>query len=271
MCRHVAVISHQAVPAAGLLLDEPNSLRKQCVLDCHGERHPDGWGLGCYVADRPEAVVVKQTGDAAADPAFESAARKLTATTWIAHVRQASVGAANVANCHPFSYGCWMLAHNGTVTNFAEIEPWLEATVADPWLAQRQGTTDSELLFCRILADLSRRGAAVDATAASASTLREIIERLLHDLADWASRFPPDPETKFNFLLTNGRALAASRWNHDLHWKQTAEGVVVASEAIGSGPWQEVPEHSILTVDESFSVQMASAPMNRPRDSNPWA
>jgi predicted glutamine amidotransferase len=52
---------------------------------------------------------------------FRAAAARVAATTVLAHVRRATVGAVGLANTHPFVHGPFALVHNGTVPYFAEI------------------------------------------------------------------------------------------------------------------------------------------------------
>lgn len=240
------------------MVDEANALRAQSICDRHGECHSDGWGLGYYGAGSPHPCVVRSVGDAKHDAAYVSAAREVAAPVWIAHVRQGSVGSVAETNCHPFSFGAWLFAHNGTITNFEEIGPRLARDVPDDLLALRQGTTDSELAFIHLLAQLRQRGIDLARPAGRAELLVEILSQLLRDLDRWTAEFPEDEKTKFNFLLTDGKVMAASRWNHDLHWATRDQAVVISSEPIGLGSWQELPEHSILGIDGSGQTQLYS-------------
>ncbi|MBS0210351.1 MAG: class II glutamine amidotransferase [Planctomycetes bacterium] len=256
MCRHLAVIARRPYPAAGLLLDDPNALRVQSICDRHGDCHSDGWGLGYYVADRVGPLVIRRPADARLDQSFAARARELVAPTWIAHVRNSSVGSVSEANCHPFRHGAWLFSHNGTVTNFDVIGPRLAAIVPDELLALRGGTTDSELIFVHVLARLQRLGIDLTQPVGDAGPLVDALVETLRDLDRWSREFPPNEKTKFNFLLTDGVVLASSRWNHDLHWRQEPEVTVVASEATGIGAWQEVPEHSILGIDRAGQARL---------------
>jgi glutamine amidotransferase len=53
---------------------------------------------------------------------------------------------------------------------------------------------------------------------------------------------------RFNFLLTDGTAIAATAAGDSLFWRSGTRGVVVASEPCDDGPdWQQVPDRSLLT------------------------
>ena len=83
-------------------------------------------------------------------------------------------------------------------------------------------------------------------------------------------------ESKFNFVVTDGRLLAATRWGHSLscveqrgrsitggsdrplHSADTFRAVYVASEATEGDGWREVPDRSLLVVDERLEMHAAS-------------
>jgi predicted glutamine amidotransferase len=264
--------ARRPVAAAELILEAENNLRSQACLDRWKEEHGDGWGIGWYPintqstdahsVDVPTPEVLRSPGDARTDPEFEAAARSVVAPRFIAHVRQASVGQNSVENCHPFRYGPWLFAHNGTLTNFDKIGPVLEADIRQrrsDLLELRRGTTDSELLFLWLLAAVANDGKTLDQPASTVEILDRALVELLHRLDTLTSQYPPEEETKFNFFFTDGRHLAASRWKHDLHWIEQADRVVIASEPIGQHgdevAWREVPEHSILTIDDELHIR----------------
>ncbi|HEX3872127.1 MAG TPA: class II glutamine amidotransferase [Pirellulales bacterium] len=252
MCRHLAVWSRLPVATSEFVLEAENNLRKQACGDHRNEAHGDGWGIGYYESWRSQPTVIKSPGDARSDPAFEAAARSVVAAKFIAHVRQASVGQNTVENCHPFSYGPWLFAHNGTVTNFETIGVAMESDIQQngaDLLDLRHGTTDSELVFLWILNRLRMFGASIDESADLPTVLEKVLSDTLLRLDRLTRQHPPNEMTKFNFLLSDGRHLAATRWGHDLHWCEAPDRIVVASEPIGQAAWQELPEHSILTID----------------------
>ncbi len=248
MCRHLAVLSRTPIAAASLVLDERNSLVAQACCDSRGNSHADGWGIGWYEAGSSRPHVQRSPADARTDPAFRAIAQGVTASAFIAHVRDASVGALTEANSHPFAQGPWLFAHNGTLRGFEHLAGRIAAETDPALLACRRGTTDSEAIFYWLL---SRLPSTSDGEAVALDFGRSIAT-----LDAWSREYPSDEPSKFNLLLTDGRRLWASRWEHDLHWLEATDRVIVASEPIGSGSWQEVPEHSILSVDTAFRVRL---------------
>lgn len=80
--------------------------------------------------------------------------------------------------------------------------------------------------------------------------------------------------SKLNFVISDGRHLAASRWGNSLFWTmrhgmrdctacrlshcpdadESYRAVVIASEPITNERWQEVQEGSIVAVDEQVNL-----------------
>ncbi len=115
-----------------------------------GQRNPDGWGIAgfsgraCQVFKEPIKASSSQLATFLRD--YEGLRSKI----FIGHVRYASRGNHTLQNTHPFVRTFRRrevaLAHNGT----------LRLDVPEDRLQFHQvGETDSELLFCALLSDLS--------------------------------------------------------------------------------------------------------------------
>ncbi len=83
-------------------------------------------------------------------------------------------------------------------------------------------------------------------------------------------------ESKFNFVATNGRIMAATRWGKSLSYLERQTGseigvndshpnathafrsVHISSEATDGNNWHEVPDRSMIVVDEQLEVHAAS-------------
>jgi predicted glutamine amidotransferase len=159
MCRLFGLhAGTRPVTATFWLLDAPDSLRAQ------SHRNPDGAGIGVFGADGLPAVR-KQPIAAWEDTDFAAAARELTGTTFLAHVRHASTGAHTAPNTHPFEQAGRLFAHNGVVAGLDE----LDARLRDLGSAQLvHGQTDSERVFALITAETARHGEDVGAGVISA-------------------------------------------------------------------------------------------------------
>ncbi|HEU4383586.1 MAG TPA: class II glutamine amidotransferase [Anaeromyxobacteraceae bacterium] len=230
------------------LCGAPNALRFQA------HRHPHGWGIGWYVGRTPR--VRRGLLPAHADRAFVDAARAARSPLVLAHVRDASVGKVAPENTHPFAAGRWLFAHNGTVARFKASAPLRGAIerLIHPRLRRRiRGETDSErcfYLFLTRLGERSRRGPPdLEAVRGALADTVEAVARL-------ADRGPARRST-LNFLVSDGRILAACRHGKALHAAPRARGghlFAVASEPVGGASWVEIPEGGFAGVDASGRV-----------------
>jgi glutamine amidotransferase len=257
MCRFFAIRSAAPTSLRSALFDSPTALAAQSRCDLRGECHGSGWGIATYNG-RPN--IVRSIKPAYDDPQFAENARA-SATLALAHVRQASVGAAAIENTHPFTYGRWVFAHNGTLEGFADGKSrLLEATPAD-LRRQIAGATDSEHAFYFWLGRL--RSMAGDPNASvTIEQFAKSLQETVQLLSDW---FPATPgeATRLNFLVTNGQLLAASRWKHSLSMlvrrssEKSSDAVLIASEPATDEAWQEVPDGTLVIVDEQLNVHRA--------------
>lgn len=262
MCRLIAMFADRETPAAGPLVLDPHALLAQSSQDGRGERHPDGWGIGWYASGRP--MIVRNTLPAAEDPKFAATARNCHSRIVLGHVRQASVGSTTLANTHPFALGPWMFCHNGTITGFATLEQELAAETSPELLIHRRGSTDSELGFLWLLTRLLPPDGHDQALSEPLSAVAEKLAGLLPELDERCRKAEPAETPRLNFVLTDGHALLATRWNHSLNWqlRELAGGgraVLLASEPTTDDAWREIPDHSILAADRDLSVQLFSA------------
>lgn len=233
-----------------------NALRTQ------SHRHPHGWGIGWYVGRVP--VIRRGLVPAHADDGFVKAARSARSHLVLAHVRDASIGPIAAENTHPFAAGQWLFAHNGTVARYRRSErvrAAIEAEIAPRLRSRIRGETDSERCFYLFLTRLAaRRGSGHPG-------LEEVREALAGTVAT-ISRIADAGErtSSLNFLVSDGRLLAACRHGRSLHAAPQARGgrlFAVASEPIGKKGWVEVPEDGFVGVDATLRV--LSAPLRPPR------
>jgi glutamine amidotransferase len=241
MCRLYAQRAATASGAAEPLCSSHNALRFQ------SHKHPHGWGVGFWVKGAPR--VYRGLLPAHADQAFCDASHEARSRVVLAHVRDASVGPVLEANTHPFAHGPWLFAHNGTVARFrrsARVRAALEAAIAPGLRRALSGDTDSERCFLLFLTCLgSHRGRATLPRVRRA--LAEATARIAA-VADPGARRP----SSLNFLVSDGRLLAACRRGRTLHWLREpgpSGRFVIASEPIGRAAWHEVPEGGFVGVD----------------------
>lgn len=281
MCRMFGFRSAVPSRAHRSLVEAENALSTQST------RHPDGWGIGWFAED--DAYVVKSANPAHACTRFMRASTRLTSHTFVVHVRRATVGAVDPANAHPFRYGRWLFAHNGTLFGFEQLRPWLEERILPHLQALVLGDTDSECLFFWLLSELDRAG--IDRsgrTPSNAEVAGNVIRGALLGL-DSEARARGIHRPIVNVILTDGRVMIAHRAGMPL-WLSTQKrhcpdfatcpepskvcmralrpvGVpvnhfLIASEPINEAEniWEDIPEGATVVLDADFGITLRPPP-----------
>ena len=252
MCRLFGFRSAQPSTAHRSLAEAENALAQQSL------QHPDGWGIGWFVDD--DAYVVKSANAAHACERFKKAANTLSSHTMIGHVRRATVGTIDHLNAHPFRYGRWLFAHNGTIFSFDALREWLHEGIDEGFQPLILGDTDSEHLFYFLLSALADNG--VDRSGrrpSDAKTVGHIVRAALAALDEEArSRGLERPIT--NVLLTDGRVFVAHRAGMPLFMASQAGELQVASEPIGAEAWRPIDDGATVVLDEAFRLDTLPAP-----------
>jgi glutamine amidotransferase len=269
MCRFFGFLGSGPAKIDWHLRRAEYSLLAQSRCDRAGDSHRDGWGIGYYVDEFP--VVAWSASPAADDRKFLVVANAIRPHAAIAHVRDASVGVPALINTHPFTYGRWLFAHNGTVRPFERVAPTLISEIPPGLLGLRQGDTDSELVFYWLLARMMKVDLDIVQPHTDFAVLTEVIAAAVKELAARCDEGEvQDEPSRLNILLTNGSNLLATRWRHSLSWSErvpslsagpaskskSRHGIVVSSEPTDEGQWQEVPDYSLLAVDSSLRVSV---------------
>ncbi|HLT28748.1 MAG TPA: class II glutamine amidotransferase [Myxococcaceae bacterium] len=256
MCRLYAIRTHAPVDVRDALLTAPNCLRVQ------SREHPDGWGIATFDGGLPQ--VVRRLDPAHADAHFITAADPGPTRLLLAHVRQASVGAINMANVHPFVRGRWVFMHNGTLTDFRQHQATIEARIRPELLASVTSTTDSERLFLLFLTLLEERRGTVDG-----ASLEEVAWALSSVMAFVATHTdaPGRERSSMNLLVSDGSLMCITRRGRTLVLSTGPETsglpesgtplttFALASEPPHAGPgWVEVPEETVIGVDAGLTL-----------------
>ena len=120
-----------------------------------GKTLPDGWGIACYPGGEPSASVLKEASPQKESPrsALVETWERLESSIFLVHIRSARWGAITEANTQPFHrpWGRrdWVFAHSGSLIQRLERKDRFEPV----------GSTDSEEIFCELLARISDHGA----------------------------------------------------------------------------------------------------------------
>jgi glutamine amidotransferase len=178
------------------------------------------------------------------------------------------MGKITVANTHPFTYGRWTFAHNGTLSGFRSFQKELRAVLPADLRRCIRGETDSEHCFYYILSRIREAQGDLSGPCRPA-LICQILGRTILDL-DGRCQFQSEP-SQFNFVLTDGQLLVASRWGRSLFWieRRVAEAapgggassnslkyhaVAIASEPTSEERWSPLPEKSIICVNRRLAA-----------------
>lgn len=275
MCRLYALLANEPTRVECSLVCSQNNLMRQSESDAEGVEHGHGWGVAEYADGRP--IVEKQTWAAYHGEHFPRRVARIYAHAVVAHVRRATVGPPSLENTHPFRYGRFTFAHNGTIPEFDWVRHRMLAETEPLHRAAIRGETDSEHLFHYLLSCWSN-GPQTDLPG----TVREGLEQVVA----WCHEAAPDKKVGLNVVLTDGRQLVASRLNRSL-WYLERDGIVrcpvcqrphvhheprtayraveLASEPITPDePWRQLPEASVFGVDADYRLSLA--PLRIPGD-----
>jgi gamma-glutamyl hercynylcysteine S-oxide hydrolase len=247
MCRHLAYLGPPAT-LRSLLTDPPHSLFRQAWAprrQRHGTVNADGFGIGWYADGDPVPARYRRGTPIWGDPSLPDLARVITSRAVLAAVRSATEGMAGGEQAAaPFADGGWLFSHNGRLDGWPESAARLLAGPADAaLLLSLEAMLDSALLWALIV----RRLRAGDAMASAlAGTIAAA------EAAGAAGRF--------NFLLTDGQAIAATACGDTLWYRRRPVAgpgaskdaapwsVTVASEPDDDDPaWTELPDRHVLT------------------------
>lgn len=235
-------------------LGEPVFLEEIITKPCHSLIHQslhaseaktvtngDGFGLGWY-GSRPEPGLYRELRPAWSDENLLALCRQVRSHAFFAHIRAATGTATTRANCHPFTHGRSMFMHNGQIGCYQKLKRRLENMIPDELYLERDGTTDSELIFLNAIA----RGAETDPVRAFDEVITEV-----GALMRGCGVCEP---LRFAATFTDGETLQAFRWASDdraptLYWRRSEGAIMVASEPIDSQheSWVAIPQGHCLT------------------------
>jgi glutamine amidotransferase len=242
MCRHLAYLG-PPVTLRSVLIDPPHGLYTQAWAPRYqrpGAVNADGFGVGWYSpgsgspgdSGDPSPARYRQVGPIWADQSFADLARVTRTGALLATVRNATPGTSQgPAAVGPFGHERWLFAHNGALDGWPSSTAGVAATLPTVSLLELEARVDSALAWALVL---HRLRAGLAPAAALAGTIGALTDAGVTG--------------RFNFLLTDGRMIAATAAGHTLYYREAGGGVTVASEPADDDPgWLVVPGGSVVT------------------------
>ena len=207
----------------------PNTLEK---FRYFALQNPDGWGIAWYT--KRKLHLEKSIKSAWWDTKYQATLRNVKSKLILAHLRKMSIGNIREVNTHPFIFGKYVFAHNGSV----DVRPLVEYLKGK--YKQIKGTTDSEVLFHFIIQNMEKWGNFMGLRKAVKEINKVTKERKV---------------TSINFLMTDGRYLYAYKRNYrgknNLYFKKKGgfnKYLLFSSKPIEHG-WTELENGELMVVD----------------------
>ena len=289
MCRLFGFKGNIPTKLSFFLVDASNSLIKQSVLDSRKVSNSQGWGIGFYQNNR--AYIQKRASSASFDFNFKFLTDFINTDTMIAHVREATIGEISDHNAHPFLYNNWIWAHNGTISGFELLRSVILQKLGPELAFDIKGTTDSEYFFYLFLANLKEHVPDVNLDKIDPIIIKDSFINTIREINKLSTNIGADVPSKLNVIMTNGSIMLASRYGNSLFYavrskalhndvelykdntnlkirfdsqdnhysNKKKDSVMIASEPINQEDrWFEMPEQSVLLVDENLGISISS-------------
>jgi gamma-glutamyl hercynylcysteine S-oxide hydrolase len=233
MCRHLAYLGPPAT-LRSVIIDPLHGLYEQAWaprFQKQGAVNADGFGVGWYPGDDQAPVRYRQAVPIWADESFFEISAVIRAGAMLAAIRNATPHTSHGPSAAaPFRQGPWLFSHNGAVNGWPESTAALAATLPPGSLLELEARVDSALMWALVVHRLRGGLTPAEALASTAEAL-------------WGAGVTG----RFNFLLTDGRTIAATTAGHTLYYRQTPDSVTVASEPGGDeAGWVEIPRDGSL-------------------------
>ena len=160
MCRWMCYIGVDT-NIYSLLYEPSNSIFKQCYLPPYtpqvDKENPrdnainvDGFGIGLY-QDKEVPFIYTSTNTPWSDINLKRIATYMNSHLFFAHIRGVKPFNENSfiheLNCHPFTYGKYMMQHNGFVSGYKKIKGAIHSMLNKNAIDVIKGNVDSEDIF----------------------------------------------------------------------------------------------------------------------------
>src|SRR3989338_3624304 len=143
MCRLFGIVADKKVDPGYYFFDADVPFKDFMEREINRGPHNSGWGIGWF--DKGKWNIFKEGKDNITKYDF-SKIRSIKSEMLVIHLRHASVGGESTKNTHPFVYGKWIFAHNGSIKR-EEIIKHLNSD----FKRKLKGDTDSEVYFMLIM------------------------------------------------------------------------------------------------------------------------
>ena len=208
----------------------------------HAERHPHGWGLARFGDGRAPSIEKEPVKATESELLGGILGDRIEERALLAHIRFATVGTREYANCHPFSGAddsgrVWTLVHNGTIFSGA---------VLNDYIGLQFGETDSERVLLHLIARVNRAQSSRGRPLTGAERF-DILSSAIAALAKGS---------KLNLLVHDGEFLYAhTNFRDSLHYLEEDDAVTFSTCPLSDGDWKPVPFTRLVAVKDGEFVR----------------
>lgn len=211
--------------------------------------HPHGWGLAYLRSGK--TVIKKECVKASESETLAALLKKpLRSKLIMAHIRYATIGNVDTANCHPFSgldkdHLRLTLMHNGTI---------FDCPVLSRYIRRQKGETDSERIFLHLKESREKLG------STGFDERFELYQGIISDMAKG---------NKLNLIFTDGEYLFVhTNCRETLFYLEKDGATVFATAPLDGDKWRRVPFCALLAYKDGELVRQGEAHGNEYIENN---
>ncbi len=200
------------------------------------DKHPHGWGLA--LIEDGNVNIEKEPLQATKSYYLKE---RLTQDIWVtnafAHIRLATIGNVEFANCHPYlkkdhSGRVWTFVHNGTIFDYDNLKSYL---------ARQEGDTDSEriLLYLIHCVDKEKNKNVIHKRFG-------VIDDIIADMS---------VGNKLNLLFSDGEyTYAHTNYPDSLYYLDKGDTTLFSTSPLSREEWEPLPMTSLIVYKDGKKV-----------------
>ena len=206
----------------------------------HSKEHPHGWGLACL--ENNQAFVEKEPIQATRSNYLrERIAHRIISSNVLSHIRYATIGNVEYANCHPYtkmdnSGRRWTLIHNGTIFDFQPLSKYTRI---------QEGQTDSERILLYLVDKINESEKARNKKLNGKERF-QILDCVISNMAK---------ENKLNLLFFDGEYMYVhTNYQNSLYLLEKNDEIFFSTQPLSKEEWKHVPFTTLLAYKEGRHV-----------------
>ena len=210
----------------------------------HSFYHKDGWGLAVF---RGGGVSMEKEAVRAIDSTYlrQRISKEIMAANMFAHIRAATIGRMEYANCHPFVWDdesgrTWTLIHNGTLFNGRKLSKYRDI---------QEGTTDSERFLLYIIDTMNRTYLEAGKKLSPDDRFR-VLDDIIVEMSDG---------NKLNILLYDGEYMYVhTNMAETLYENKTLNCTIFATKPVLTDGWKPLPMNQLFSYRNGVLIREGS-------------